>query len=150
MDEHTDLHPAVQLILKRMESHPDEFTVSSSSPMRRLITKYETYFTPAERVAVQGAVSGLMKDAMHKEVLHQMLAPAESPVDDINSQRDAMARVITGPNITATAPTPETNVALRAYGLATMAEPYRSAMAAEATASKPAKRRSILSWGSPK
>jgi hypothetical protein len=147
MDEHTDLHPAVQLILKRMESHPDEFTVSSSTPMRRLISRYEDYFTEAESAALQDALRGLMLDAMHKEVLHQMLAPAESPVDDINSQRDVMARVITGPNITATA---QANAALRAYGLATMAEPYRSAMAAEAAAAKPAKRRSILSWGSPK
>ena len=137
MDEHTDLHPAVQLILKRMESHPDEFTVSSSSPMRRLITKYETYFTPAERVAVQGAVSGLMKDAMHKEVLHQMLAPAESPVDDtakITGSMFPMAGAVTGPNITANAPTTAAQVRSM-YDTAQLVPP---------------KRRSILSWGSPK
>jgi hypothetical protein len=141
MDEHTDLHPAVQLILKRMESHPDEFTVSSSTPMRRLITKYETYFTPAERVAVQGAVSGLMKDAMHKEVLHQMLAPAESPMDDttkITGSMFPMAGAVTGPNITANAP-------------ASLNSQYAGLQQnARSSASEPAKRRSILSWGSPK
>jgi hypothetical protein len=117
MKDNTDLHPAVQLLLKRMESHPEEFTERPPSNMWRLTKKYEDYFTEEERTAVTRALSGLMKDVMHKEVLHEMLVPEERL-----SRVDAVGWMNTG----------RTSHILKLYEAAQMAK---------------LERKSVLAWG---
>lgn len=116
MKDNTDFHPAVQLLLKRMESHPEDFTERPPSIMWRLITNYERYFTEEERTALTGALSGLMKDVMHKEVLHAMLVPEERP-----NRIDAVSWMNTG----------RVDHILKLYEAAQMA---------------PLERKSVLSW----
>jgi len=135
MKDNTDLHPAVQLILKRMESHPQEFTASTSTPMRRLISRYEDYFTETERQAVTDALRVLVLDVMHKDVLHEMLAPEEKPKTGMDY---AMATRVLDTYIQSNKMGPLTNLTATE---ALLRSTYDSAQLT------PAKRRSILPWG---
>ena len=151
MGDNTELHPAVQLILKRMESHPEEFTASSSTPMRRRISRYEDYLSEAEHAAILDALSALMKDAMHKEVLHQMLAPEESPADDtVKVTHATLTSVQTGMETglvanTTTSATLASQTQANAWGQQNAAA--RTDTLYDAAQLPRAKRRSILSWG---
>jgi hypothetical protein len=132
MKDNTDLHPAVQLLLKRMESHPQEFT--ASTPMRRMISRYEDYFTEAESAALRDALRGLMLDVMHKEVLHEMLAPEDKTRTDIDY---AMAKQALGAYLQ--------NGGTGISNLSTTEALLRSTY--DAAHLTPPVRRSILSWG---
>ena len=43
------MHQAVELVLKRMESNPDEFTGDSRDRWMRMIKRYEAFFSDDER-----------------------------------------------------------------------------------------------------
>ena len=73
-----DVHPAVELLLKRIETHPDEFALTGGR-WDKMISQFEPYFSEAEHDAVLAAVSRVRLDAMHKELMQEMLNPPAKP-----------------------------------------------------------------------
>ena len=69
-----DLHPAVQLLLKRIDTHPDEFA-HAGGRWDKMIRRFEPYFSTAEHDAIFAAVSRVRLDALHKELMQEMLNP---------------------------------------------------------------------------
>jgi hypothetical protein len=67
------MHQAVELILKRMESNPDEFTGDSKDRWMRMIKRYEAFFNDEERKAITEKQNAIMMKEFHKEVMAELL-----------------------------------------------------------------------------
>ena len=69
------MHPAVELLLKRMESNPDEFVTEhrKSRIWDALITRYESFMTKEENAAVKQKYSEIQMSQMHKEIMAELL-----------------------------------------------------------------------------
>lgn len=80
------MHPAIELLIKRMESNPDEF--AKGNPRARvwdkLITDYDPYMTEGEKKTVKHAYSEIQMNQMHKQIMAELLKTeqkAEDPFD---------------------------------------------------------------------
>jgi hypothetical protein len=67
------MHQAVELILKRMDSNPDEFTGDSKDRWMRMLKRYEAFFNQEERDAILEKQNGIMMGEFHKEVMAELL-----------------------------------------------------------------------------
>jgi hypothetical protein len=68
------LHPAVDLLLRRMDSHPEEFT---PQPARwdwdSLMGKYKEFLNQWERDALRETMRRIMLDDMHRTLMEDLL-----------------------------------------------------------------------------
>jgi hypothetical protein len=67
------MHQAVELILKRMESNPTEFTGDSKDRWMRMLKRYEAFFNDEERKAITEKQNAIMMGEFHKEVMAELL-----------------------------------------------------------------------------
>ncbi len=67
------MHQAVELILKRMDSNPDEFTGDSKDRWMRMLKRYEAFFNQEERDAILAKQNAIMMGEFHKEVMAELL-----------------------------------------------------------------------------
>lgn len=69
------MHPAVDLLIKRMESNPDEFVEGhkKSRIWDALITRYESFMTKEENAVVKHKYSEIQMGQMHKEIMAELL-----------------------------------------------------------------------------
>lgn len=79
--EEPAIHPAVELLIARMQSHPEEFPLNSghqrwSGPMGNI----KTYGTDADREALMVAHNKCRMDQVHAEVMKVMLE-GDKPVE---------------------------------------------------------------------
>jgi hypothetical protein len=68
---------AVELLLARMDSNPEEF--GDGGRWHGLILKYRTYLPAADRLALEDKINALRLDVFHKDVMKELLA---EPNDD--------------------------------------------------------------------
>jgi hypothetical protein len=67
---------AVELLLARMDSFPEEF--GDNGRWEKLILKYRTYLSATDRLALEDKINTLRRDAFHKDVMYELLAkPSE-------------------------------------------------------------------------
>jgi len=71
------MHPAIELILARMESNPEEF-MSTRDRWGDIITELNKYTTEEERRLVFEKMRSIRLDAVHKQIMQELCAP-ESP-----------------------------------------------------------------------
>lgn len=68
------LHPAVDLLLRRMDSHPEEFT---PEPARwdwdGVMARYKEFLTQPEREALHDAMRDIMMADMHRTLMEDLL-----------------------------------------------------------------------------
>nr|DAT24713.1 MAG TPA: Pre-mRNA branch site protein p14 mutant, pre-mRNA splicing, adenine [Caudoviricetes sp.] len=69
------MHQAVDLLLKRMDSNPDEFMSSHPRQVRwdKIIRSYDSYLTDEERDAIRQKYSEIQMGAMHKDIMAELL-----------------------------------------------------------------------------
>lgn len=67
------MHQAVELILKRMESNPEEFTGDSKDRWMRILKRYEPFFSDEERKAILVKQNAIMMKEFHDEVMGELL-----------------------------------------------------------------------------
>lgn len=77
------MHKAVELILKRMESHPEEFV---DARMKQMIEPFRQYLTAEEKEALKAKEREIHLDTLHVRVMKQILADKE-PEDNDTIQR---------------------------------------------------------------
>ena len=77
-----ELHPAVQLLLKRMDSNPEEFLRGAGGEWQRIRDDYERYFTKAETAALDAGQNKIAKDVMYRRVMQELLDPKPGVVVD--------------------------------------------------------------------
>ena len=87
------VHPAVELLLKRLASHPDEFTVgewknnyAGNYRWKSMVEFYLPYFSRSERESLTAAVAQAQMDLMHRQVMAMLLEGP--PVDEANEAND--------------------------------------------------------------
>ena len=72
---------AVELLLARMESFPEEFM--EGGRWERLMLKYRTYLSASDRLALEDKINAIRRDAFHKDVMYELLAkPSENAAID--------------------------------------------------------------------
>jgi len=83
------VHPAVELLLKRLASHPDEFTVgewknnyAGNYRWKSMVEFYLPYFSRSERESLTAAVAQAQMDLMHRQVMAILLEGP--PADEAN------------------------------------------------------------------
>lgn len=82
------MHQAVELILKRMDSNPDEFTGDSKDRWMRMLKRYEAFFSQEERDAILEKQNAIMMGEFHKEVMAELLYGDERRQQEREAQMD--------------------------------------------------------------
>ena len=82
------MHQAVELVLKRMESNPDEFTGDSRDRWMRMIKRYEAFFNEEERKAISEKQNAIMMKEFHNEVMGELLYGEERRQQERESQME--------------------------------------------------------------
>jgi hypothetical protein len=73
-----EMHPAVTLLLARMESNPDEFLAQGAyNKWHRLIEPHKQYMSKCEKEAIRRGMRKIYMDNLHQQVMKQLLAPEE-------------------------------------------------------------------------
>jgi hypothetical protein len=80
------MHQAVELILKRMDSNPDEFTGDSKDRWMRMLKRYEAFFSQEERDAILEKQNAIMMGEFHKEVMAELLYGDERRREESEAQ----------------------------------------------------------------
>ena len=86
------MHPAVELLIKRMESNPDEFVQGHKRHHKweRLIEKYSEFMEKEDRDTLKRKYCVLQMDQMHKSVMAELLYGDEKPVDPLGDYSDEL------------------------------------------------------------
>jgi hypothetical protein len=100
------MHQAIELLLKRMESNPEEFADHPAKigvgKWMRLIDRYRGYFTEEEGKAFQDKLRELRMNELQKEIMAELLYGEErrrAEAEDIEYQRKMMmAQARSAPN----------------------------------------------------
>lgn len=69
------MHPAVELLLKRMDSHPEEFINPHRRHSRwsRILRDYTDYMNEEEQNAVKDKCRKIYLEAMQKDIMSELL-----------------------------------------------------------------------------
>ena len=69
------MHIAIELLMKRMETNPDEFVKGNRrhAKWERIITKYMEYVNPEDKKILNEKYGELQLNQMHKEVMAELL-----------------------------------------------------------------------------
>jgi hypothetical protein len=87
------MHVAIELLMKRMESNPDEFVKGHSRHPKweRIIEKYMEFVNPEDKKVLTEKYSALQLDQMHKDVMAELLYGEESREEFKNHEQLQMA-----------------------------------------------------------
>ena len=82
------MHPAVELLAKRMESNPDEFVQGHERHHRweRIIEKYIPHMNDEDKTVIRSKYDTLQLDQMHKEVMVELLY-GEEPRNELTFEK---------------------------------------------------------------
>jgi hypothetical protein len=73
------MHKAVELVLKRMESNPDEFvTRGAGDRWSSILARYKDFFTEEEAKELTAKHREIMMRVMHEEVMDSLLNSDEN------------------------------------------------------------------------
>jgi hypothetical protein len=74
------MHQAVELLVKRMESNPDEFVKGHTrhSKWERIIEKYMEFVDPEDKKILKEKYSALQLNQMHKDIMAELLYGEEN------------------------------------------------------------------------
>lgn len=83
------MHPAVELLVKRMESNPDEFAKGNprARVWEKLITDYDPYMTEGEKKTVRHAYSEIQMNQMHKQIMAELLKTEQKTEDPFDIKK---------------------------------------------------------------
>jgi len=88
MSTHPDFHPAVDLLLKRMGSHPEEFTPQPSRwDWDSLMGKYGEFLNQWERQILHDAMRHIMMDDMHRTLMEDIVTGNSNLSNRFSSDR---------------------------------------------------------------
>lgn len=77
------MHPAIELLMKRMESNPDEFVRGNNKDRMwgSLIERYKEYMTKEDRDALRVKYGEIQMGQLHKEVMAELLREPREQMD---------------------------------------------------------------------
>jgi len=93
-----NIHPVVELLAARMESHPEEFKFHNGSSLA-ITGRWETwinqlgwYFNEAEKELIYGKAKELIFQRVHEEVLDELLNGEERRAEERRQRKEAEER----------------------------------------------------------
>lgn len=88
------MHPAIELLLKRMESNPDEFMDGHRRNNRwgRIMDKYDSFMSEDDRKVLKEKYTALQMDSMHKEIMAELLYGEEERQKELEFEQMSLAR----------------------------------------------------------
>jgi hypothetical protein len=89
------MHQAVELLLKRMESNPEEFSGDSHDRWMRHIKRYEEFMSDEERDVISEKHRAIMMDRMHKDIMSELLYGDEQRKEDRRAMLEAASKSLT-------------------------------------------------------
>lgn len=72
------MHPAIELLLARMESNPEEFAERGYGRWATIITELAQAVPPGQWKVVANKLSNIRMDKIHKQIMQELCAP-DSP-----------------------------------------------------------------------
>jgi len=95
-----NIHPVVELLAARMESHPEEFKFHNGSSLA-ITGRWETwinqlgwYFNEAEKELIYGKAKELIFQRVHEEVLDELLNGEERRAEERRQRKEAEERMM--------------------------------------------------------
>jgi hypothetical protein len=81
------MHPAIELLMKRMESNPDEFVKGHSRHPKweRIIEKYMEFVNPEDKKILKEKYSALQLDQMHRDIMAELLYGEENSREEFKN-----------------------------------------------------------------
>ena len=78
------MHPAIELLIKRMESNPDEFVKGNGRHPKweRIIEKYMEFVNPEDKKLLKEKYSALQLNQMHKDIMAELLYGEDRDTED--------------------------------------------------------------------
>lgn len=76
------MHPAVELLLKRMESHPEEF---ANGEWRDIEQHLAEHTNGVEKIALGAKKREIVLGVVHKRIMKRLLEGEESPELNLNN-----------------------------------------------------------------
>ena len=67
------MHYAVELLLARMESHPEDFSQERSGKWLQTINAYKKFFTEEEGIAVRDGLRKINMESMTEDIMKRMV-----------------------------------------------------------------------------
>lgn len=89
--EEAEVHPVVELLVKRMASNPEEFL---NGRWTWLDTHKMKHFTEKEAKVFNGALRKLYMDELHSKVMKQLLDPEADKMDKDDQYRAYLAQTL--------------------------------------------------------
>lgn len=90
---------AVELLLARMDSNPEEFT--ENGRWEKLIVRYRSYLPMQDRTAMEDKINTLRLDVFHKDVMNELLAETREDVTRAAFTGTSTSTTITSPYLNA-------------------------------------------------
>lgn len=87
-EEPQELHPAVQLLLKRMDSHPEEFAARGMYRWESIYSDINQVASQSEKQAMKAKLRAIKMEAIHKRMMEQLLT------EDVDEQEHEYERNI--------------------------------------------------------
>ena len=77
------MHPAIELLMKRMESNPDEFVRGHSRHPKweRIMEKYTEFVNPEDKKMLREKYSALQLEQMHKDIMAELLYGEDNEIN---------------------------------------------------------------------
>ena len=89
-------HPVVTLLLKRMESHPEEFLTALDGRWREIIIQVREYGSEEENAAIDAALRPIRLAKAHEEMMDELLNGTERRrIEEQEYERSLMNRTQT-------------------------------------------------------
>lgn len=81
-------HPAVQLLLSRMKSHPEEFSLDDETLVARwdwpaIMKGYGSFMTEAEKAALLDAMRPIALEELHHGIMRELLSTEPNVATDV-------------------------------------------------------------------
>lgn len=90
------MHQAIELLLKRMESNPEEFVHATKNRWKHIIKRYEHLFSEEENAVIKTKLREIEFGEFHKELMAELLYGEERRLEEaeaIEEKRMEMLRL---------------------------------------------------------
>lgn len=88
------MHQAIELLLKRMESNPEEFVHTTKNRWKPIIKRYEHLFSEEENAAIKTKLREIEFGEFHKDIMAELLYGEERRLEEAEGLRDAQMDMV--------------------------------------------------------
>ena len=89
------MHHGIEILLARMESHPEDFVQGRSAPWLQIINGYKKFFIEEEGLAIRDALRKINMDSMVEDIMKRMVKEDNpTPFEQLQSAKDKATQMM--------------------------------------------------------